>query len=69
MNHFDQDQFYQFIIDNEVIRFLEQPIVMSSGIRSHTYVNWRTITNDVFLLDQLTDYEQRSRKSRPLGRL
>lgn len=56
MNHFDQDKFYQFIIDNQVIHFLDMPVVMSSGVRSHTYVNWRTITNDVFLLDQLTDY-------------
>ncbi len=56
MDHFDQDQFYQFIIDNEVIHFGEWPVVMNSGVESHLYVNWRTITNDVFLLDQLTDY-------------
>ena len=56
MNHFDQDQFYQFVIDNEIVHFLEQPIVMKSGIESHLYVNWRTITNDVFLLDKLTDH-------------
>jgi len=56
MDHFDQDQFYQFIIDNEVIHFGDWPVVMNSGVESHLYVNWRTITNDVFLLDKLTDY-------------
>lgn len=56
MNHFDQDQFYQFIIDNEVIHFGEWPVVLNCGIKSHLYINWRTITSDVFLLDQLTDY-------------
>lgn len=56
MNHFDQDQFYQFIIDNEVIRFLDMPVTLNCGIESHLYINWRTITNDVFLLDKLTDH-------------
>ena len=56
MNPFDQDQFYQFIIDNEVIHFGDWPVALNCGIESHLYINWRTITNDVFLLDKLTDY-------------
>ncbi len=56
MNHFDQDQFYQFIIDNEVIHFLDWPVTLNCGIESHLYLNWRNVTNDVFLLDQLTDH-------------
>ncbi len=56
MNHFDQDQFYQFIIDNEVIHFLDWPVTLNCGIESHLYLNWRNVTNDVFLLDKLTDH-------------
>ncbi|HLC75214.1 MAG TPA: hypothetical protein VJH88_05170 [Candidatus Nanoarchaeia archaeon] len=49
-------QFTEFILNNNVIGFHEQPITLRSGKQSHLYVNWRTITNDAFLLNQLADY-------------
>ena len=53
---FSQAQFNQFILDNNVIHFSDQPITLKSGRASHVYINWRTITNDAYLLNQLTDY-------------
>jgi orotate phosphoribosyltransferase len=51
-----KEQFIEFIINNKVIGFPEQPIKLKSGRSSCFYVNWRTIAEDVFLLDKLTDY-------------
>lgn len=53
---FDQDKFNQFIIENRVIGFPAVPITLASGRQSNWYVNWRTISEDVFLTDRLTDY-------------
>ncbi len=53
---FNQEQFNQFIIENNVIGFFKEPITLKSGKQSHFYVNWRTITQDVFLTDQLSKY-------------
>ena len=53
---FDQNKFNQFIIDNNIIAFSEQPLTLKSGRTSHLYINWRTITNDAFLLNQLADF-------------
>jgi orotate phosphoribosyltransferase len=51
-----KEQFIEFIINNKVIGFPEQPIKLKSGRSSCFYVNWRTIAEDVYLLDKLTDY-------------
>ncbi len=51
---FNQEEFNQFIVDNNVVGFFEQPIKLSSGRISHWYVNWRI--NDVFLMDKLSDF-------------
>lgn len=48
--------FIDFIIENNVIGFPEKPIILKSGRASAFYINWRTVAEDVFLLDQLTDY-------------
>lgn len=53
---FDQQAFNQFVIDNDVIGFFEEPITLKSGRQSNWYVNWRTISEDVFLMDQLSDF-------------
>jgi len=53
---FNQQKFNQFIIGNNVIGFFQQPITLKSGRTSYCYVNWRNISNDVFLMDQLTDF-------------
>lgn len=48
--------FADFVINNEVIGFFDQPITLKSGRQSHFYVNWRRASNDAFLLDTLTDF-------------
>lgn len=53
---FENDLFHQFIIDHDVIGFFETPIVLKSGRTSSWYVNWRSVTNDTYLLDQLSQF-------------
>ena len=48
--------FENFILDNDIIGFFDEPITLKSGRTSHFYVNWRHATIDAFLLDQVTDY-------------
>ena len=48
--------FNDFIIENNVIGFFKDPIILKSGRQSYWYVNWRNIAEDVFLLDILTDF-------------
>lgn len=56
MNRFNQDGFNGFVLDNGVVGFFETPIRLKSGRASNWYVNWRNVAEDVFLLDELTDY-------------
>ena len=56
MTKFNQQEFHQFILENNVIGFFEKPITLKSGRLSHWYVNWRNVAEDVFLLDKLTDF-------------
>ena len=51
---FNQEEFNQFIVDNNVIGFFENPVKLKSGKVSNWYVNWRI--NDVFLMDKLSDF-------------
>ena len=53
---FNQSNFNQFILTNNVIKQFEHPITLKSGKQSTTYVNWRTLTADAYLMDQLTDF-------------
>ncbi len=48
---FNQNAFNSFVIRNKVIGFFDSPITLKSGKQSHMYINWRTITNDVALLE------------------
>ncbi|MGV9173221.1 MAG: hypothetical protein ACOC44_19620 [Promethearchaeia archaeon] len=52
----NQDQFDQFIIEHQVIGFFSKPITLKSGRESHWYVNWRNIAEDVYLIDELSDF-------------
>jgi len=52
----DKSKFLEFIIENEVVGFFNEPIKLKSGRLSNWYVNWRNIAQDVFLMDQLTDF-------------
>jgi len=54
--YFKKNLFQQFVIENHVIGFFENPIKLKSGRHSNWYVNWRSITNDVFLIDKLADF-------------
>ena len=51
-----EEDFKKFLIDYNVIGIFEKPIKLKSGRYSYFYVNWRTIAEDVYLLDKLTDY-------------
>ncbi|MFX0135226.1 MAG: hypothetical protein ACFFDN_16400 [Candidatus Hodarchaeota archaeon] len=52
----DKVSFTEFILNHNVIGLFEKPIKLKSGRLSYWYVNWRDVTSDVFLLDQLTDH-------------
>lgn len=53
---FSQPLFHRFILENKIIGFFEKPITLKSGRLSNWYVNWRTVAEDTFLLDRLTDF-------------
>jgi orotate phosphoribosyltransferase len=52
----DKSKFYSFLIENNVIGFFEKPLKLKSGRISYWYVNWRNISEDTYLIDELTDY-------------
>ncbi|TKJ21887.1 MAG: hypothetical protein CEE43_08060 [Promethearchaeota archaeon Loki_b32] len=52
----EKENFYNFIVNNNIIGLFREPIKLKSGRLSFWYINWRNISSDVFLLDQLTDY-------------
>jgi len=56
MGRFQQKSFNEFILDNRVLGFFENPITLKSGRQSYWYVNWRTVAEDAWLLDRLTEY-------------
>ena len=56
MSRFQQAAFNRFVIENSVIGFFEKPVVLKSGRTSNWYVNWRTVSNDAFLLEQLSQF-------------
>ena len=64
---FDQEKFDQFILENGIIGFFKDPLKLKSGRFSHWYVNWRTVAEDAYLLDQLTDFVIAFIKSKKLN--
>ena len=52
----EKDNFYDFIIKNNVIGFFNEPITLKSGRKSYWYVNWRNIAEDVYLLDKVSNF-------------
>ena len=56
MGQFNQETFDDFIIENDVIGFFDEPIRLKSGRVSNWYVNWRDVTEDVFLTDRVSDH-------------
>ena len=56
MSKFDRKEFHNFIIENKVVGFFDEEVTLKSGRKSHWYVNWRTVSGDVFLIDRLADF-------------
>ena len=52
----EKDNFYDFIIKNNVVGFFKEPITLKSGRKSYWYVNWRTIAEDVYMLDKVSNF-------------
>ena len=53
---FDENKFADFIIENNVIGFFDNPVILKSGQKSNWYVNWRTPASDAYLMDKITDF-------------
>ena len=56
MVNFDQEKFDEFIINNDVIGFFDEPLELKSGRMSNWYVNWRTVTESTGLTDILAEH-------------
>lgn len=56
MANFNQEEFNNFIAENNVYGFFDEAITLKSGRESHFYVNWRTVVEDAYLTDKLADY-------------
>ncbi|MFH1873689.1 MAG: hypothetical protein ABH859_00685 [Pseudomonadota bacterium] len=56
MPQFNQEDFNKFVLENKVIGLFDKPVILKSGRKSHWYANWRTVTSDTFLTDQLSDF-------------
>ncbi|MFX0076085.1 MAG: orotate phosphoribosyltransferase [Candidatus Hermodarchaeota archaeon] len=52
----ERELFYDFIIENNVIGFFKEPVTLKSGRKSYWYVNWRTVAEDVFLLNSISNF-------------
>jgi orotate phosphoribosyltransferase len=54
--NFNKNNFNQFVNDNNVVGFFKEPVKLKSGRMSNWYVNWRTVTEDVYLTDKLSNF-------------
>ncbi|MFW9948550.1 MAG: hypothetical protein ACFFKA_00315 [Candidatus Thorarchaeota archaeon] len=52
----EKENFYNFIVENNVIGFFDEALTLKSGRKSYWYVNWRSVAEDVFLLDKVSDF-------------
>lgn len=53
---FDQKRFDDFVLESGVYGFFKDAITLKSGRKSHFYANWRTVVEDAFLTDALSDF-------------
>ncbi|TFG24841.1 MAG: hypothetical protein EU529_02960 [Promethearchaeota archaeon] len=51
-----KEEFYDFILENKVIGFFDEPLELKSGRKSYFYVNWRNVAEDVYLIDKLSNF-------------
>lgn len=56
MSEFHESDFIDFIIEHQVVGFFDAPVTLKSGRKSNWYVNWRTVSGDVYLIDRLADF-------------
>jgi orotate phosphoribosyltransferase len=56
MSHFSREEFLNFIVENGVVGFFDEPVTLSSGRTSHWYANWRTVVSDAYLTDELAGF-------------
>ncbi len=56
MQLFNQNDFNEFILDHKVIEFFDKPVTLKLGRHSIWYVNWRKPSEDVALIDELSDH-------------
>lgn len=52
----NKESFNNFILENKIITFSRKPITLSSGKKSHIYVNWRDVLTDAFSVNELSNY-------------
>ena len=64
---FDKEKFARFALENNVVGFHETPVELSSGRLSHLYINWRDVTEDVFLTKELINFIFQFTKDRRLN--
>lgn len=53
---FDKEKYLNFILENDIVGFFDEPVKLSSGKYSNWYVNWRTVAEDVYLIDILSGF-------------
>ncbi|MDD9954246.1 MAG: hypothetical protein OXR66_07990 [Candidatus Woesearchaeota archaeon] len=53
---FDQAAFNTFVIENGAIGFFQEPLTLKSGRKTYFYINWRTVTENATLTDQLSEF-------------
>ena len=56
MDRFNTEAFSQFVLENQVYGFFEQPVTLKSGRKSHLYANWRNVVEDVWRTEHLAQF-------------
>lgn len=56
MKDFKQGEFNQFLLENNIYGLFKDPITLKSGRKSHFYINFRNLAQDVWLADRLSDF-------------
>ncbi|MFH1276385.1 MAG: orotidine-5'-phosphate decarboxylase [Candidatus Woesearchaeota archaeon] len=56
MTMFNQDDFNEFVLTNNLVGFKDPPLVLKSGRVSLWYANWRNVVEDSYRTNQLVDF-------------
>jgi orotate phosphoribosyltransferase len=52
----NKENFFKFIVSQNVVGFFEDPLQLKSGRLSYWYVNWRNVAENVQTIDILSNY-------------